>query len=90
MRLLIIVGVLFASCTIDGQVGDIRNPGWRICTDFRDDSTFRYHTDTIKDVRLGLAGGDTCFTVQEDSGKERTLCKSHESWLRCDALLEEE
>jgi hypothetical protein len=74
--------VLAAGCSMEGHLENGQENRIVDCTDVRDGEKFTFNSDTIKDIRYGIFA-DSCFTVTIESGKERTLCKSHEAWLKC-------
>lgn len=76
------LGALLAGCTIQGDPADESRTHYVTCKDTRDGETFSFHGKTIRNVRIGI-GADSCFTVTDDSGQERTLCQSNEAWLKC-------
>lgn len=53
------------------------------CKDKRDGETFTYRGDDVHNLRIGIAGADSCFSVTSTDGKAREMCKSHEAWLKC-------
>lgn len=52
-----------------------------VCVDTRDGETFFIIRDTIGPARHEF--GDVCLDAKDATGMTRTLCKSHESWLKC-------
>jgi len=74
--------VLAAGCTMEGSLEGGEKNKIVDCTDVRDGEKFTFNASTIKNIRYGVFA-DSCFTVTTESGDERTLCKSHEAWLKC-------
>lgn len=77
-----VLGLLIPADGCSVEVAETIEHTWQVCTDTRDDETFRFHTSTISDASWN-PWGDTCFKVEDDTGRERTLCKSHEAWMKC-------
>ena len=81
MKLIIATSLLILGCTIAGE--SPTEDKHMQCKDMRDNEQFAFSSTTITDVRIGLAGGDSCFTITDDSSQTRTLCKSHELFIKC-------
>ena len=81
------VGVLVVcGCTtgVDEDAARKLNAGKVVdCKDTREGEVFTYRGDDVRNVRLGMAGADSCFSVTSTDGKTREMCKSHEAWLKC-------
>lgn len=79
-----LLAALFIGCTMSASYHD------RIktmeCKDTRDGETFRFSTATLKNIQVGFGGVDTCMNITDSTGRERTLCKSHEAWLKCQEI----
>lgn len=80
-KLLILYSILLIGCTSGAEV-EMKNK-ISVCKDSRDGETFSFNQKTITNVRMGFLGADSCFDVIDGSGKKRTLCKSHEVFLKC-------
>lgn len=52
------------------------------CTDTRDGERFSFKGSTIRNAVIGFS--DSCVEVTTDAGKEMTLCKSHEAFIKCE------
>lgn len=74
---------VLSACTMRGEIPQETREQHMACIDTRDGERFAFHGRTIRDVRLGLGGTDSCFTITDDAGAERQLCKSHEAWVKC-------
>ena len=82
--LLALVGMAGCSVAISDDEARTTNAGRIVdCTDTRDGEAFTYRGDTVSNVSIGLGGSDSCFDAVDEANKRRTLCKSHESWLKC-------
>ncbi len=73
--------IVLAGCTINADVERIGK--LTHCTDTRDGEKFTFSDKSITNVRYGI-GADSCFTVKDESGVVRNLCKSHEVFLKCE------
>lgn len=87
LRLSAMLGVLVMyGCTAGTDEDATRklNAGKVIdCKDTRDGEAFTYRGEDVHNVRLGMVGADSCFSVTSTDGKAREMCKSHEAWLKC-------
>jgi len=72
-----------SSCTVPAEVSDADRSAVMRCTDTRDGETFTYAVSSARNLRVGLGGADTCGTVTDSDGNERTLCKSQEVYMKC-------
>ena len=83
--LAITIAILSSSCTVGRESITPQNPGWYCCQDFRDGTSFRFHTDNVISVTYdSFSITDTCMNVIDEHGIEHQLCNSHESWMKCD------
>lgn len=74
------MALLFAGCSMQGEYsGEHKIID---CTDTRDGEKFTVDSRTITNVRVGI-GADSCFDAVDNRGVERTLCKSHQAFLKC-------
>lgn len=53
------------------------------CTDIRDGEKFSYKSSSMKNIRIGFLGADTCADITLLDGSNRTICKSHEVYTKC-------
>ena len=87
LRLSAMLGVLVVggcSAGVDEAEARKLNAGRVIdCKDTRDGEAFTYRGDDVHNLRIGMAGADSCFSVTSTDGKARELCRSHEAWLKC-------
>ena len=87
LRLSAMLGALVVGgCSAGVDEAEVRrlNAGRVIdCKDTRDGETFTYSGGDVHNMRIGVAGADSCFSVTSTDGKAREMCKSHEAWLKC-------
>jgi hypothetical protein len=77
-----LIGLLVAGCTQKAELTEGSKGRHFTCTDFRDGDVFRYSTDTITNVRMGI-GTDSSFDLVDETGKSRTLKTSMEAYVKC-------
>lgn len=73
--------IVLTGCTMDANV-KVLESGTIECRDFRDDEIFRYHTDTIRNARIGV-GASSHFTVTDTKGRTRTIREPPPDYLKC-------
>lgn len=78
-----LVTLLSGACTMKGEPVD--DGKTHFCTDTRDGEKFFFKSSSVRNARIGLLGADTCFEVTISTGEARTLCKSHEAYIKCAA-----
>jgi len=84
MNRILIIGLMCLLCTGCSVEGEASSEYKEInCTDTRDGETFTIDTDTITTVRVGLLGVDSCFDAIDNNRETRTMCKSHEAFMKC-------
>lgn len=71
------MGITGCSVSIDEEIRADNS-----CFDLRDNSTFTFKGETMRNPQWSPVG-ESCFDVTDDSGFHRTICKSHEVWLKC-------
>lgn len=76
--LLILVGITGCSVSMDESTRADNT-----CVDTRDQSTFSFKGETMRNPQWSAALQDVCFDLTDDTGIHRTICKSHEVWLKC-------
>lgn len=81
MRKIAFVAILLAGCSSPVSVEDTTP---QVCTDTRDGEQFTILPETVE--RATFTTNDVCFEVDDTTGRRRTLCKSHEAWLKCEPV----
>lgn len=56
-------------------------PQWMECTDLRDGEVFRFHTNTMHDISVGLS--TSSFRVIDTDKHERVMTSQSEQWTKC-------
>ena len=85
MNKLFIICLIFLSGCEMAVDAKPKNPDQvNICTDFRDGEKFTIIAKNMRHVRLSL--DDTCFDLKDEGGIDRHLCKSMESYLKCEKV----
>lgn len=73
-------GCLELRATVDKE----KSPAVSYCVDTRDGERFSFKSENVINARIGI--NDVCFDVTDNNGNERTLCKSHEPYIKCGSL----
>jgi hypothetical protein len=71
-------------CTMNG--GDVAKEDLdkiMTCKDTRDNGTFQFNTNTIRNHRAGF-GAPSSFDITTLDGRDMTLTSDMESWLKCE------
>lgn len=79
-----LIALLLVGCTVSGDLTDESRDKHYTCTDTRDGEVFSFSGSTVTQVRAGVLGGSSSFTVIDDSGEERTLRSNMEVYLKCE------
>ena len=75
-----VVLLVISGCTMEGTV----EPGQTIaCTDTRDGEVFMFDSSTVRDVRVGVLGAETCLTLTDHNKSDRRICTNEERFLKC-------
>ena len=77
---ILLIAILLTGCTVSMD-DSVRADN--ICLDSRDGSSFSFKGETMRNPQYSAALQDACFDVTDESGQIRTICKSHEVWLKC-------
>lgn len=77
---------LIGACTMKSDVIDDGKTNF--CTDSRDGEKFSFKTSSVKSVMVGMLGAESCFDITDSNGKDRTLCKSQEAFIKCVSRME--
>lgn len=80
-RATLLLVALLAGC--GAQVSPDQKHTTQSCVDTRDGERFEFSTTTARDGHWSPQ--DVCFTVTDTQGAVRTLCKTHEVFLKCKA-----
>ena len=79
---IMLVIVVLSGCSIETDVSATKETaGIKRCVDMRDGEKFSFSTDQIKRGQISL--DDFCINITDIAGKKRTLCKSHEPFIKC-------
>jgi hypothetical protein len=84
----LVIGLLtltLPACTMDGSVAD-EQPKTMECKDTRDGEVFRFDSSTVRDVRIGILGAESCLTLTDSDGATRTLCEKAAQFIKCKEL----
>ena len=65
--------LLLSGCTMQGEITDNSKNKQMVCIDTRDGETFTFNTNTITDVKIGIAGAPTSFTIINNEGIQCTI-----------------
>lgn len=79
-----VLTAMLGGCGMKAEVADDGKGKHMFCTDTRDGEKFSFKASTITNASVGMLGLDSCFDVTTDSGNARTLCKSHEAFIKCE------
>ena len=80
-----LLGLILISCS--GQVSEQEKGKMKYCTDSRDNTTFSFITDDIKNIKINLDGSGT-FEVTTTDGEEMSLGSHQESYINCKTVIE--
>lgn len=84
MKILIIsiCSLLLTGCYLEADIIKECSPQKTTCTDTRDGEVFSYRLENVSN-KARVTFNDQCFDVTDDTGKKRTMCASHQAFLKC-------